>query len=872
MTFTRFIHGLAPIVALVIAPCCGEKKDLLVEGITRELADHREGWITDILYSLHLDIPGDIDREIAGELTLSFKLSHQQDDLILDFSAPSDHVKEIKKQDEPIKYKVTAEHIVIPKEYLEDTNTFTFSFVAGEQALNRKEDFLYTLFVPARASSCFPVFDQPNLKAKYKLSLSFPAGWVAVSNSPEDSSSHKDDRKYVAFQETLPISSYLFAFAAGELEPVKSNVEGRTFTVYHRETDTAKVTRNMKEILDWHVRSLAWLEEYTGIAYPFDKFDVVLLPSFQFGGMEHPGAIFYKSSSLFLDESHTIDQELRRARLIAHETAHMWFGDLVTMDWFDDVWLKEVFANFMADKIVHPHYPQINHNLQFLMSHYPSAYAVDRTQGTHPIVQELDNLKDAGSLYGNIIYQKAPIVMRMLEENMGEAAFHRGIRKYLQAYRFSNATWDDLVGILAEETGYKLDLWNEQWVKQGGMPGIYYNLRQKGDTISKYVLYNFASDSDVPAWWPQAVEVALGLPDSTAKIGVNKEYRSVEVKEAVGLPFPGHVFNNAGGLGYGYFDMRKNSSDHYLQNIHKIEDVMTRAALWINLHECMVRGRVDPVRLLEAIITTLPIEREPLVISYITSILEDVFWIYIAGEQRTKYASKLEGVLLNNLLHAENDNLKVTYFDALKNLTYTKEGTDLLFAFYKDEMHIQGLYFSENDLISLWYELAVRDVPGVDTLIHQQLKTISNPDQKQKVQFVAKALSPLEAERDTFFESLKNEENRKNEEWVLEALHYLHHPVRSETSLKYIRPSLELLKTVKETGDIFFPKRWLDNTLGNHQSAEALDIVKQFLYKNNKYPRDLKSKILQSSDHLFRSVKVRQGWEKRRAEAEEKVQ
>ena len=98
MTFTRFIHGLAPIAALVIVPCCGEKKDLLVEGITRELADHREGWITDILYSLHLDIPRDIDREIAGELTLSFKLSHQQDDLILDFSAPSDHVKEIKSR------------------------------------------------------------------------------------------------------------------------------------------------------------------------------------------------------------------------------------------------------------------------------------------------------------------------------------------------------------------------------------------------------------------------------------------------------------------------------------------------------------------------------------------------------------------------------------------------------------------------------------------------------------------------------------------------------------------------------------------------------------------------------------------------------
>ena len=869
MIVKHILHRLIPATALFSMLCCGEKKNLLEEGISKELADHRKGWVNDLAYTLHFDIPAEVNKAIHGELELSFTLSHQEHDLVLDFNAPGDHVKGITKGDEMVNFKVISQHIVIPKEYLEDANTFKLSFIAGEQALNRKEDFLYTLFVPAKASTCFPLFDQPNLKAKYSLSLSLPVDWTAVSNGPALSTSQAEGRQHIEFQETLPISSYLFAFAVGKFEPVIREIEGREFTIYHRETDTAKVNRNVTDIINWHARSLEWLEDYTRIPYPFEKFDIVLLPSFQFGGMEHPGAIFYKSSSLFLDEFHTIDQELRRARLIAHETAHMWFGDLVTMDWFDDVWLKEVFANFMAAKIVHPNYPQINHNLQFLMSHYPAAYAVDRTQGTHPISQGLANLKDAGSLYGSIIYQKAPVVMRMLEVNMGEAAFQQGIREYLATYRFSNATWDDLVNILVQKTDYELDRWNEQWVKQGGMPGVYYNLREKKDTITKYVLYNFASDSEVPAWWPQSLEVIIGWEDSLTRIPVSKEYRSVEIQEVVGLPFPGFVFNNAGGLGYGYFDMRRNSLDHYLENIHNIEDVMTRAALWINLYECTVRGRVDPVRLLETMITTLPIEREPLIVSYVMDILESIFWIYISGDERNKYASKLEGVLLNNVLHAENNSLKVTYFNALKKLASTKEGTDLLLSFYKDETDIQGLSFSENDLISLLYELAARDVSGVDTLITRQLEAMKNPDQRQKFQFVAKALSSREEDRDAFFESLKNIENRGNEDWVLEALHYLHHPMRRKTSLKYIRPSLELLETVKETGDIFFPKRWLDNTLGNHQSEAALDEVKRFLYKHNKYPRDLKSKILQSSDHLFRSVRVRENWRKRKEEAKQ---
>ena len=171
-----------------------------------------------------------------------------------------------------------------------------------------------------------------------------------------------------------------------------------------------------------------------------------------------------------LDESATQNQLLDRASIIAHETAHMWFGDLVTMRWFNDVWMKEVFANFMAAKIVNPSFPQVNHDLRFLLAHYPAAYQVDRTAGTNPIRQQLANLNEAGQLYGPIIYQKAPIVMRQLEMMVGEQPFRDGLREYLKRYAFGNATWLDLVRILDERTRENVAAWSRAWVEERGRP------------------------------------------------------------------------------------------------------------------------------------------------------------------------------------------------------------------------------------------------------------------------------------------------------------------------------------------------------------------------------------------------------------------
>ncbi|MEM7108208.1 MAG: M1 family aminopeptidase, partial [Bacteroidota bacterium] len=500
MMFLKHVLGTGLIFLALFS--CDTSSEFPDFGISKELAKLRKDQISDISYHLKLEVPEAKQIDITGTLSVHLTLNHTSKDLILDFEGADSLVSEVTSEGTKVVFETSNGHLIIPKQYLTRESTFDIAFKAGDASLNRKDEFLYSLFVPANASSCFPVIDQPNIKGKYRLILVIPEGWTALSNEASVDTIELEGRRQFTFAETPPISSYLFAFAAGKFNTVSKAIEGREYTMFHREPNVSKVKKNANSIFDWHHRSLIWLEEYTGVDYPFSKFGFVLLPSFQFGGMEHPGAIFYKASSLFLDDSHSLDLEKSRALLIAHETAHMWFGDLVTMDWFNDVWLKEVFANFMAAKITQPGFPEINHDLQFLLSYYPGAYEVDRTQGSHPIQQPLENLKDAGSLYGNIIYQKSPVVMRMLEENMGEEAFREGIREYVRQFSFNNATWDDLVSIMSRHTDYNLDDWNKQWVKSAGMPEIRYNLREKNDSIAKYTLFTVSKEGDNPLWWP----------------------------------------------------------------------------------------------------------------------------------------------------------------------------------------------------------------------------------------------------------------------------------------------------------------------------------------------------------------------------------
>ncbi len=837
--------------SIAIWSCDSKENSLLDYGISKELAQFRKAHIDNIHYDLHFNIPESRSESIEAQLTLSYNYITEVQDLILDFDLPKSNIRSVKLAGSNVDFEKVNNHLVIDKSLLSKNVKVDIEFIAGDQSLNRYDEYLYTLFVPARASTCFPLMDQPDLKAEYSLELRLPKPWKALFNESLVKEEIHSDSKTLTFGKTKKISSYLFAFAAGKFDVVERTIDERKMKMFHRETDSEKLNGNLEAIFDWHHKSLKWLETYTDIEYPFSKFDFILIPSFQYGGMEHPGAIFYKASSLLLDENSTINQKIGRGRLIAHETAHMWFGDLVTMPWFDDVWLKEVFANFMAAKIINPEFGDIDHNLNFLMANYPSAYSVDRTEGTHPIAQNLDNLHEAGSLYGSIIYQKAPIVMRMLEEKVGEEVFQQGIRRYLEENQFENASWDDLIKILSEVSNGNLKNWDRVWVKGKGMPRMMVRLKEKNNVLDNIRIIIINQDQLVNS---QRLELEIGQDSLGLQkvLDIDLDERHYKIKTD-SLFVPNYAFLNRDGKGYGYFMMGKQSINHYLNDINTIESSTTRAALWINLYEAVLRNDLSVLKFLDTLILSLSVEKEPLIVGYLNARLQTVFWKFLTKENRKLYAAKIEGLLFNKAISATSEGLRSSYFKAFYQLSTTEESTTLLKDIWSEKMELDQIKLSEQDKTNIAYQLALRLPHEYDQIVNSQLVAITNTDRKARFTYVSEALRPNENDRDSFFESLKDPVNRENEVWVLEALSYLHHPLRQDEAVKYITPTLELLEEIKNTGDIFFPKRWLDNTFAGHQSVEVADKVKAFLYRHHDYPSDLKNKILQSSDLLFRA-------------------
>src|SRR5215208_4124459 len=558
--------------------------------------------------------------------------------------------------------------------------------------------------------------------------------------------------------------------------------------MFHRETDAAKVARNREAIFDLHAASLDWLERYTGIPYPFCKFDFLLVPSFQFGGMEHAGAIFYNASGLLLDQSATQNQLLARASVIAHETAHMWFGDLVTMRWFNDVWMKEVFANFMAAKIVNPSFPAVNHELRFLLSNYPAAYEVDRTPGANPIRQQLDNLNEAGSMYGAIIYQKAPIVMRHLEAILGEDNFRDGLRDYLKAHAFANATWSDLINVLDARTPMDLQQWSKVWVDEPGRPSVETILETKNGTITR-LAFRQRDTWNRNRVWPQQLRVALASHAPQQIINVDLTGREVEVKQAIGQPAPRYVLPNGAGWAYGDFALDKTTLAYLTTNLPEIADPLTRGSAWVTLWDALLDGQVAPGDFLDLTFRALPRETDEQLTSRVLGYAANTYWRFLDQSQRMTRAPRFESLLREGLAQAGTPSQKASWFGTLRNVSLTPGTVNWLRQVWEKKETVNGLPLAEADYTSLALELAVRQVDGWSDILKTQLSRIENPDRRGRFQFVMPALSADPAEREKWFVSLRDVNNRCREPWVLEGLNYLHHPLRADAAKKYVQPS-----------------------------------------------------------------------------------
>ncbi|MGH9847405.1 MAG: M1 family metallopeptidase, partial [Blastocatellia bacterium] len=655
---------------------------LVADGISRELARHRTALISDVRYRLHLELIAGASR-IKGREEIGLKLANTTHDVILDFRDldPQGKIIEgaisnVTVNGQPASdLRQTGGHIVLPARHFNNgENTINLDFETGAAPAGRPiirykdaddgSEYIYTLFVPMDASLAFPCFDQPDLKARFSLAVSAPEDWTVVSNTE----SEKPNPTTTQFKETHPVSTYLFAFAAGPFKMLEGEVSLVPSRLFVRKSKLDRAQEEWPETMKLTREGMKHFAGFFDHAFPFTKYDQVLIPGFAYGGMEHAGATFLREDAILFRSTPTRNDKLGRASLVLHELAHQWFGDLVTMRWFDDLWLKEGFASYMASHAMASIYEPDEIWKRFYQAHKPLAYQIDATKGTTPIYQEVRNLKDAKSAYGAIVYQKAPSLLHALSFLIGEEKFRDGVRGFLKQHAYANAEWNDLIRAFEKASNQRLSLWANAWVKRRGMPEVRveWNCDANG-AINRFELRQHDVLGEGRAW-PVKTRLLLAYDGAESlRITAQLDGSRVVVPDAIGKKCPAYVFANDRDYGYGRFMLDARSREAVIACIGEVKDAFLRTMLWGALWDAVREAEMKPMAYLGLVAKSLPAERDEALTQSLLVRTTQAYQRYLAETQRKEIAPRLESLLYERMMKAEELGARITYFRAFRN-------------------------------------------------------------------------------------------------------------------------------------------------------------------------------------------------------------
>jgi aminopeptidase N len=417
----------------------------------------------------------------------------------------------------------------------------------GKDDKGRK--YAATQFEATDARRAFPSFDEPDYKATFDITAVADRDQVAISNYKVVSDTPgPGDKHTVKFATTAKMSSYLAALVVGNFEYVEGSVDGIPIRVY---TTPGKKAMG-KFALDAAVYVVGYFDKYFGIKYPYGKLDLIGLPDFSAGAMENVGCITFREVILLIDEKQgSVDSKKTIASVTSHEIAHMWFGDLVTMKWWDDVWLNEGFATWMSTKPVQKWKPEWNFD-QDDVSGTGGTLNVDSLASTRPIHQAAETPAQIQELFDGIAYGKAASVLRMLEAYLGEETFRAGVNAYLQQHQYANATADDFWDTQAKTSRKPVDQIMPTWVKQAGAPIINVKAQCSGNSTKVTLAQQryYVDRSKFEAANDQLWQIPLCLKGSASGKGAKCELLT---KKEETFTLPGcstWVLTNAGATGY----------------------------------------------------------------------------------------------------------------------------------------------------------------------------------------------------------------------------------------------------------------------------------------------------------------------------------
>ena len=833
-------------------------------GIPRDLARQRAAEIANLRYHVSFALVPHA-ATTAGHEELAFSLKSAEP-ILLDYRDGS--VSRMTVNGSAVAATSDNGHLLLPADKLRaGENTVILDFTsavapAGKpiSSYDDKDDgsqYIYTLFVPMDASMAFPCFDQPDLKGRFQLEITAPEEWTVISNTePRSSEPAGANRQRTVFAETRPISTYLFAFAAGPFLKLERTGVLDLPGLYVRKSKWERAEKEAPEVQQIAKQGMAYLSSYFAQSFPFPKYDMVLIPGFPYGGMEHAGATFLREESVLFRTAPTRSDLLGRDLLVLHELTHQWFGDLTTMRWFDDLWLKEGFAQYMAYQALDTLKPGENVWKRFYESIKPAAYEIDSTQGTTPIYQDIPNLQDAKSAYGAIVYSKAPGVLKQLAYVLGPYAFRDGLRLYLKEHLYGNAEWSDLVHAFERVSGQKLEPWADMWIRHRGMPQVDVVWSCDGGRISRLSLsqHDVLGENNL---WPIATQVLLSYGNAGPGIRFHASFDSATAsfRQAVGKPCPQYVFANDQDYAYGRFLLDASSRVEIVRQVGDVHDVFLRALLWGSLWEGVRVAEIEPRRFVALAQLLLPRERDESLLRSTAAHTLTALHRYVSPATRSQFVPAFETMADDRMLHSTDQDLRILWFRVLRAVAETPAGRGYLKYLLNGKLSVPGVELRQLDRWNLVTALLALNDPEADAVFRAEQQR-DHTGEGLKYAYIAAAARPDAKTKQQYFQDYLHDPSRP-EDWIDESLDAFNYWNQSELTEPFLKPALEALPQIKRERKIFFLVGWLDAFIGGQQSPAAQAEVHDFL-RTADLDRDLRLKILQAVDELDRTVQIRQ--------------
>jgi aminopeptidase N len=570
--------------------------------ITQAEAAARSARIANVDYVLDFALTG--KETFSGTSTISFDLSDTTAPLTIDLDKAT--IVTLVVNGKALSPAYNQFFITLqPQDLVKGRNTVAVSYTrlhsTNGEGLHRMVDpvdgkvYTYSHFEPAAAHQMFALFDQPDLKATYQVNVTAPADWQVVSTTRE--SAVKDDPagKRWTFPKSKKLSPYNFSLHAGPYKVWEDSSGKYPMRLFARQSVAAQVSP-----ADWFKytkQGLAFFDEYFGVPYQFEKYDQLLVPDFLYGAMENAGAITFAERGFLYKAEMTDAQRQSLAGVIMHEMAHQWFGDLVTMKWWNGLWLNESFASFMGTLATAESTEFKNAWQSFYSGGKQGAYFTDQSLTTHPIEVPVPSTANAFDNIDAITYSKGASVLMQLRHLLGEDVFRKGVHNYLVKYAYKNATLDDFIGSLGEAAGRDLGPWTQQWLYHAGVNTIAAKYSCAGGKINSFTLQQSAPSAALPTLREQRVQVgAFKLDGGKLALGKNVAVTysgaTTKVPELVGSACPDLVYPNYQDWGFAKVQLDKRSFATAQGNLSKVDDPLLRSMLWQSLWDGVRDGQL----------------------------------------------------------------------------------------------------------------------------------------------------------------------------------------------------------------------------------------------------------------------------------------